>query len=354
MTEALLPVALVGAGRRSETVYGPLLAGPLGNRAQLCALVSRGKKRGSQLAEELGLPFVHSLDEAVSRHGARAAILCASSPENHRLAHQSLDLQLPALLETPLAFKLNDARALAARVEQSSIPIEVAEQNPRFLEQRFWKAVIDAGIIGTPRFISCDRAGYRYHATAVARQLLGRPTALQASGRRALLPIKGHDQQALYSGTIACDGGAVFQLTDGEALWQQDSPWTRGSWAVLGEEGSLGSPDLVIGRTAGQRQAMVIERVNRKSGKQNFEAKLILHCATPIEVTSPFPGERLTDDQQAAALCLLDWLARINGEATATSWSAQDGLADLEWICALERSAVLAGSPIRVEEGLRK
>ena len=136
MSEPRLPVVLVGAGSRSAQVYAPLLLGPLSDRLQLCALVSRGRERGQALAEQLAVPLADDLDDAVSRHGARGAIICVSSPENHKLAHQALDLSLPSLLETPLALELDDAAAagtfsaVSATARRASAPARPHSTTP--------------------------------------------------------------------------------------------------------------------------------------------------------------------------------------------------------------------------------
>jgi hypothetical protein len=280
-------------------------------------------------------------------------ILCVSSPENHLLAHQALDLSLPCLLETPLALQLNDAATLATRVAQTDIPIEVAEQNPRFPQQTFWRRVIEEGFIGTPRLICCDRAGYRYHASAVARSLLGRPQGIQASGRRVLFPIdlgRGQNEASIYCGTISSEGGGVFQVSDGEGLHIDAGPWNQGCWTVLADGGSLGNDTEVISWQAGEQRRIPVQRCTRLIGGVHVTEKIVLHGQILLESISPFPGEPLDDDAQAAASCILDWLARIQGNPSPSGWSAQDAFEDLAWISALERSAMLSGTSVKVQE----
>ncbi len=353
MSEPRLPVVLVGAGSRSAQVYAPLLLGPLSDRLQLCALVSRGRERGQALAEQLAVPLADDLDDAVSRHGARGAIICVSSPENHKLAHQALDLSLPSLLETPLALELDDAAALATRVRESGLPVEVAEQNPRFPTQMFWRRVIEEGFIGTPRLICCDRAGYRYHATAVARSLLGKARGLQASGRRALFPIdigRGEKEASVYSGTLVSDTGSVFQFSDGEGLYLTNGPWSQGAWSVLADGGSLGNADEIISWRNGEQRKMPVQRCTQLIDGVQTTEKIVLHGEVLLESTSPLPGSALDDDAQAAAQCVLDWLERMDGTPSSSGWSVEDAFADLAWICALERSAMLSGTPVKIRE----
>ena len=258
---------------------------------------------------------------------------------------------MPALLETPLALELDQARELAKRALSSGVPVEVAEQNPRFPLQAFWRRVIEEGFIGTPRMITCDRAGYRYHATAVARSLLSRPRGLQATGRRALFPIdigRGEQQASMYTGVITSDEGSVFQISDGEGLYMSEGPWPQGAWSVLGDGGSLSGDNTVISWHAGERKTLPVELCSATIDGVEVTQKLVLHGQVLLESQSALPEAALDDDGQAAARCLLDWLTRLDGKNCSTSWSARDGFDDLSWISSLERSAMLAGTAVQV------
>ena len=308
-----LPVLLVGAGTRASTVYAPLLTEHLADRIALVGVVGRGEQRARALGERLGVPWSTSL-EAAAGWGAQGAVVAVSSPENAAVAHQVLDRGLAALLETPLALDVSDAEALAARIAEDGAIVEVAEQNPRFPDLAGVIAAVRGGAIGDVRLVASDGAGYRYHAAAVARALLGKGRGRVATGQRAVFPEvdvgRGVVEEVLV-GTVRCDGG-LFQFRDAEAAWA-GGPWSRGTWRALGTTGEWAN-----GRLAGCEVA-------------------------PIEW---LPG--LDGDLQAAGKCLLDWLARIDGTITDTAWSAADALADLRWIEAMQRSAILGGAPIAV------
>ncbi|HCP45606.1 MAG TPA: hypothetical protein DIU15_06175 [Deltaproteobacteria bacterium] len=351
-TSTPLPVVLVGAGTRARQIYGPLLTGPMATQLKLVAIASRSEDRARSLAEELGVPWSLSLEEAATDYGARGAIACVSSPDNHTVAHRILDLELPALLETPLALELGDARQLAQRIAQSDVPVEVAEQNPRFPREAFWRRIIEEGFLGEPRLLTSNRAGYRYHATAVARGLLGRPRGQRAVGMRAVFPLdlgRGQQVSTVHAGTITTDSNAVFQLTDGEGLHVPASPWLRGGWSVLCDGGSLVEPDRVQVHSSGVNKHLPVERVTRSIDGVEVTQTYRLHGSLLLESPSALPDAPLDDDAQAVARCLQDWLARIDGKPTSTGWSAQDGFDDLAWITSLERSALLGGTALRID-----
>jgi hypothetical protein len=67
-----------------------------------------------------------------------------------------------------------------------------------------------------------------------------------------------------------------------------------------------------------------------------------------VEVKTALPDFDASDDLQAVGRCLLDWLDRLEGTESPTSWSARDAFCDLAWIDAVERSATLGGVRMRV------
>lgn len=332
---APLPVVLVGAGQRATAVWGPLLRGALADRLELVGLASRSPDRRDRLAERLATPAV-DLDEA-RRRGARAAIVAVSSPENAAVAHELLEGGFEALLlETPLALSLADATALRDRT--ASAHVAIAEQNPHHPEAALLAAVLASGALGRTRLVTCDRAGYRYHAAAVARAWLGRPTARTAFAQRVTFPVdfgRGVDREALLTGTVGLDEGVLFQFTDGEAVHLGAGPWPRGAWSVACDGGGWRSGGPVVAWAGGVRRELAV--VSRRENVGGVVATVEL--AVPelgIQWRPALPGAALDDDAQAAARCALEWL-------DGRGWSRQDAWTDLSWIATLERSAALGG-----------
>ena len=316
-----LPVALVGAGHRAATVYAPLLLGPLSDRFRLVGIVARSDYRVPGLAQGLDLPWGLDLSDAAD-WGARGLILCASAHANGPLGLQAASLGLPLLLETPLALELPDAIRLAEALEGALV--EVAEQNPRFGDTLLWRRIVQEGWLGRVQAVASDAAGYRYHAASVARAILGRPHARHAVGLRTVFD-EDHGPEALYAGTLSTEGGAIYQVRDGEALHR--GAWQRGGWWLAGTGGSL-RPDGVQRRDHGPPPI-----------ESRLEAGRRRWSCGPLEVVDPLP--HLDADAAAVARCLLDWLARIDGRVTETAWSVDDALRDLAWCAAIERAATL-------------
>ncbi len=347
---APLPVVLVGAGSRAR-LHSRVLTVGFGDAVELVGVVGRGEARAHQLGDELGLPWSLTLDDAAG-WGARAAVVAVSCHHNGEVARDVLARGLPALLETPLAMTASDATELAS---SATLTVEVAEQNPRFPEVRFWRRVVEEGFVGEVRMIASDGAGYRYHATAVARALLGRPEARRAVGMRVLTGVdlgRGVDREPLLTGSVLTDGGAVFQLREGEGHHLGgDAPWLGGGWRILCDGGTIGAAGAVRRWRDGRGEDLPVERVAKTIDGVDVTQAWRLHAEQLLEVPSPLPGAPLDDDDQAVAGAVQDWLARLDGASPATSWTMEDAVEDLRWIEALERSAILGGAPVGVTRG---
>ena len=343
-----LPVVLIGAGSRAR-LHSRVLTQAFADEVELVGVIGRGEARAAALAAELEVPWSITVDHVTS-WGARGAVVAVSCHENHHVARQLLSLDLPLLLETPLAMQADDGQGLLDALDGAGVPVELAEQNPRFPEVRFWTRLVEEGFIGEVRMIASDGAGYRYHATAVARVLLGRPEAVRASGMRALTGVdlgRGIEREPLTAGTILTVGGAVVQLREGEGHHLgPEAPWLGGRWHILGDGGSIASGAPVRRWSIAGARDVPVERVGRMIDGVDVTQSIRLHGEVLFEVPSPAPEAALDDDGQAVVACVRDWLARLDGRLPATGWSPADGLADLRWIEALERSASLGGTPI--------
>ena len=193
--------------------------------------------------------------------------------------------------------------------------------------------------------------GYRYHAAAVARSLLSRPQARWAVGQSARFDSdfgRGCGPERLVAGGIETVGGALFTLRDGEAGHLGTGPWARGRWHLYGERGGVFGDQQCVGWSpSGPTEHRIIwEHGNGPAGDAIQSVRLEGFPALRWE--SPLPEAALDADALAVATCILDWLARIDGQKSDSAWSPRDAFLDLVWTEAVERSASLGGIRIRV------
>jgi len=347
---APLPIVLVGAGWRTREFYSPLLCEALADRLKVVGVVSRSEERARSLADELGVPWSLDLSDSVV-WGARGAVVAVSPDQNHTVASGLVHLGVPALLETPLALSLDDARDLLQVIEGSGLPFEIAEQNPRHLGPRMWKEVIDRGLLGEVRLVGSGGAGYRYHATAVARSLFGRRRGLTAIGMREFTNIdlgRGVDREPLYVGAVAVAGGGLFQIRAAEPFYSQDSGWSPQGWSILGDLGGLSATNELSLAAPGGATRHPLEWLPGGGSGGNAVRGIRIGGKEGLEIETALPDFDSSDDLQAVGRCLLDWLARLEGTESPTGWSARDAFCDLAWIDAVERSATLGGARMRV------
>ena len=334
-----LPVLIVGAGNRAD-LYARLLAECFAAELVLVGFVSRGEARARDAAQRFDVPWATAgdLEDAAFRWGAAGAVICPSSDANATMARRVAAQGLPFLLETPPSLDVAEAESLRDFVAAQGVAVEVAEQNPRGPEAGFAREAVGSGKLGDVRLAACDLAGYRYHATAVGRALLGRPRGRRASALRTVVPGLPPHAASIVAGTIEAEGGRMLQLRESEGIYLPNSPWRSGGWSVYGSRGSLVRDELCIGGT--------VERVRYESaqvGSVSFTASVA--CGEVIW-TAGRCDAALDDDARAVAACLDDWLARIDGRPAPRGWSLADAVDDLRWIVALERSATLGGAPV--------
>ena len=352
-----IPTVLVGAGHRARAVWGPLLRGHLADRVSLLGVVGRGRDRGQATADALGVPLWPDLDAGVTA-GVRLAIVCVSAHENAPVAHAVLNRGWSALLETPLALSAADATALAARIATHAAPVGVAEQNVFHLEQRLLIALARSGVLGEPRGVVSDGAGYLYHAAAVAHAALGDPAPRAVSAQRVELPgldVGRGGPEFVLTGTVRYAGGALFTLRDAEAAWREGGPFGRGGYRVMGSGGEAAGRSVIVAHGAGWRPAPVEER-------RASDGRLIALSCAGVTVEVARPQHALSDDAQAAAACLLRLLEVHDGVGRDGSararWNSngqgsRDGSVlaaqrDVLVLDAMQRSARLGGALIAV------
>jgi len=328
----------------------------LAERVEIVGVCSRSEGRARSLAESLGVPWSLDLEEAAGAWGARGAIVAVTCHSNAELGLRLVKLGLPALLETPLAMNLDEGEALVRAVRSSDIPVEIAEQNPRFPTARFWRHLVEEGLLGKLGVVSSSGAGYRYHATAVARSLFSRREGIAAVGMRSVFDVdlgRGVGAEPMLMGSVEIRGGGLFQLLDGEGLHTGSGPWLKGAWQLYGDRGSIVEGGRVRLWQQGSPSDPPVEHVSSSIDGVRVPQCVRLHGTALLEVSSPLPSAPLDEDGQAVAQCILDWLDRIEGRLSPTAWSASDALADLAWVDAIERSSKLGGARLFVQEDSR-
>jgi predicted dehydrogenase len=367
-----IPIAIIGASKRSAYLYGPLLNG-LHKEVRLVSVWNRSQEPARQLGEQLGVPWYTSLDRLVAETAPLIGIVSVSYNANGQAGLMAVQHGLHVLLETPIAHDLGEADQIITAAQQLGLKVEVAEQfHRRPLEQLKLK-LIASGLFGQVYTSFNDFAGHGYHGISVLRSYLGfeaRPIRVTGfTQKNQLTPYWsrlsnqfGPQTENQEHGLIEFAGGqlGVFHWTD----VGYDSPlrWWRSS-RFLAEKGmgiTIGTGldveerlSLLAPGGEAPRFITVERRWERVDG--GALAALIAHTGDPdipvVRWDNPFVpvpqghGPQWHDDEIGVAGCLMSLVNAVRS-GTEPSYGPQQAHLDQELVLAIRRSAAQNGQPI--------
>ncbi|HEX9388371.1 MAG TPA: Gfo/Idh/MocA family oxidoreductase [Anaerolineales bacterium] len=164
--------AIIGTGKRSDTVYAPLL-NTLKDDVELVGVWGRSEDKARELGEKYHVPWFTDLDHLRNKLEVDAVIVSVARPANGEMGRQVIELGLHALLETPIANSLDDADAIIRGAETQNLKVEVAEQYYRRPMERLKRKLIDADIFGRILVAYNDFMGHGYHGVSLIRSYIG-------------------------------------------------------------------------------------------------------------------------------------------------------------------------------------
>ena len=179
-------VAILGPGRRSTNLYGPLIKA-LPEEVQLVGVWGRSAESTQRLGEAMGVPWFTDLERLVRETAAQIGVVSVSSSANGAVGLMAVEAGLNVLLETPIAQKLSEADAIIRAAEQRRLKVEVAEQYHRRPVEQIKLRLIEAGLFGRVHTSFNDFAGHGYHGMSLIRAYLGfdvRPLQVTGAVRR--------------------------------------------------------------------------------------------------------------------------------------------------------------------------
>ncbi len=187
-----LRIAIIGTGKRSDYLYGPLVAA-LPDELKLVSIWGRSPDSARRLGESLGVPWYTDLAKLVSETAPQIGIVSVSYSANGEVGLAAVESGLNVLLETPIAHDLRQADAIIAAAKTHGVKIEVAEQFHRRPHEQIKRKLIASGLFGKVHTSFSDFAGHGYHGISVMRSYLGfdaRP--IQVTGLVREFPLTAH------------------------------------------------------------------------------------------------------------------------------------------------------------------
>jgi predicted dehydrogenase len=369
-----LRVAIIGTAKRSDYLYGPILAA-LPEDVQLVSVWGRSADSARRLGESLGAPWYTDLDRLVRETAPQIGIVSVSYSANGEVGLMAVESGLNVLLETPIAHDLKQADAIIAAAAARGLKIEVSEQFHRRPHEQIKLKLIASGLFGRIHTSFSDFAGHGYHGISVMRSYLGfdaRP--IQVTGLVREFPLgaywsrledsRGPHKETQEHGTIDFDGGQI-----GVFHWTSvgyDSPlrWWRSS-RFLGEKGmgiSIGTAldfEDRLSLLSPDGEAPLFITLERRYERVDGGALLGLYAHTgqpelpTVAWENPFApakkghGVQWHDDEIGVAGCLLSLVNAVRNN-TSPTYGGEQARLDQELILAIRKSSENGGQPVKL------
>jgi hypothetical protein len=156
-----LRVALIGAGARSRTIYGPLWD-TLKPWCRLVAVCDPVEENSRRYAAEQGVAYYRDIRQLVQDRPMEAAIVVTPIPSHHSLSVFLSSHGIHNLTETTWSSMYCQAREMVEVARRQNVIARVAENYYRYPIDRFAGVVRDSGYLGRIGRIVCygDHTGY--------------------------------------------------------------------------------------------------------------------------------------------------------------------------------------------------
>ena len=112
-------------------------------------------ERNQRFADECGIPYVRSVEEAIARHALDAVVVSSEAERHCDLAIRAAKAGLHIVVDKPIATRLEDCDRLIDVIESHGVRCLVWNRNflPAMLQAR---AAVEEGKLGALRAIHCD------------------------------------------------------------------------------------------------------------------------------------------------------------------------------------------------------
>ena len=360
-------VAILGPGRRSTNLYGPLIKA-LPEEVQLVGVWGRSAESTQRLGEAMGVPWFTDLERLVRETAAQIGVVSVSSSANGAVGLMAVEAGLNVLLETPIAQKLSEADAIIRAAEQRRLKVEVAEQYHRRPVEQIKLRLIEAGLFGRVHTSFNDFAGHGYHGMSLIRAYLGfdvRPLQVTGAVRRyELTPHRARWGGRYVERAMEIQEHAMIDF-EGERLgiyhWTDigyDSPlrvWRSSRFLAekgmaINTGGGLNGQEQLSLLTPGRDAPYIITLERREATPGGGLEAIVAHTGDPDvpEVTwvNPFRSVAGWKENEISVADLLMSLVTAVREDRAPAYGPHQGRQDQELVLAMRLSAREGGRPI--------
>ncbi len=152
-------VLLVSGGMTHQENYGPgFAADPRGNVVAVADdpdVDARRARLNQQLADDIGVPYIPNLDDALGRSDIHIASICSEFERRSRVAARCAEAGKHVYLDKPMATTREGARSLVEAVKKAGVRSQMFTQIGQPYAQRA-RRIIESGELGELEAIHCD------------------------------------------------------------------------------------------------------------------------------------------------------------------------------------------------------
>jgi predicted dehydrogenase len=374
MTKSPLRVAIIGTARRSDYLYGPIIAN-MPDEVELVGVWGRSDGSARQLGESLGAPHYTDLDRLVRETAPEIGIVSVAYGANGEVGLMAVEAGLHVLLETPIAHKLSEADAIIAAAQQRGLKIEVAEQFHRRPHEQIKLKLLASGLFGRVHASYSDFAGHGYHGISVMRSYLGfdaRPVRVSGLVKEydlaphwsLLAGTRGARTEEQEHGLIEFEGGqtGVFHWTsvayDSALRWWRSSRFQAEKGMGISVGVGLDVKEwLTLLAPGGEAPGFVTLERRWERNDGGALLAMVAHTGDPdlpiVTWENPYRpavqghGQQWHDDEIGVIGCLMSLVnsVRSGGEPTYGPYQAR---LDQELILAIHESSLDGGRPVQI------
>jgi predicted dehydrogenase len=327
-TDKKISVGIVGFGQRITEIYLPIFD-VIDVPVEIVGFVARNKEKGKQIQKSFGIKSFSSSRELVKDMSPDFLIVAVSPLDTFEVVNDLLELHIPLIVETPLAWNKNDVQVLVDKAITLNVKIYVMEQFPTLPLEILKNQIIKAGVLGRIYAAYNDFSTYSYHGIAQLRNYVqGRIVQVKSKVHQFKIDGQHIDQKPEWQ-------LAEFLTEYGETLFFQysshyaDSPFCFPRLIRLyGEKGSIVGDKLkvisedtnVVHEISACRENNVLGGLDRLS--------IAIPGYDPFVWKNPFGENKLTDEQLSVAELLCSIFLGDNGHNKV--YSDKEFLKDIE------------------------
>jgi choline dehydrogenase-like flavoprotein len=342
-------IGLVGTGQRVLEVYLPVLR-QLSNRYQIVGCTNRSMEKSRGFESTTGIPSFVSARELIEEHKPTFIIAAVPAHRNEAVLMELLDLNVPVLSETPLAWSVSGARKIVDKAAAKTLLVAVAEQFPFLPIEQFRNQLISAGIFGRLYAVYNDFASYSYHGIAQLRRYLeGTPTTVRniefTFNSTLKSPPRTHPVTHQWqTGSVEFDQGATLFHHYSDQYADSDLCFPR-AIRLYGTLGSMVNDEIrLLNPQSGTPETAFAYREHNEA-RNLVSISATLSDMSVVSWNNPY-AEHCFSDEQIAVATLLDGMSEAVVKGKAPLYTADEFLTNIEVIQAFRYSAYRDGAPI--------